>query len=145
MAAEQLLRIKRQKIPVLSPSTSLRRLLSEEASEEKIERPLKLLFKESLKRNRRWFISGDNVAFVELDDKDWDKMIKKEDMGLDIKEVPIKNIKNHFQDSKNATKNSKIGVLGMMRNKIEKTMAMGEDSKLSMVEGEENPLIYDED
>ena len=59
----------------------------------------------------------DSVVFVELDDKDWVEMTKKEDTGLKIEEDPIKNIKNHYQNSKNATKDTKIGILQMIEEK----------------------------
>ena len=81
------------------------------------------------------------MVFVELGNKDWDEMIKKEDTGFKIEEDPIKNIKNRYQDSKNATKNSKIAVLRTIRSKIEKMMAMGENSKLIRAQGDENSLI----
>ena len=85
------------------------------------------------------FNSGGDKAFKELGVKDWDKIIKKEESVLTIIGESTKNSKNHTIDFKIATKNSKIKVPRMRRNKEKRLVATEEVINLIM-EKEEDRL-----
>lgn len=72
------------------------------------------------------------MAFVEMDAKDWDKSIKKEDMEFKNEEDPIKISKNLLQGFKIGIKIFKIGVIQMLRSKKE---------RMTTKRGDFNPII----